>query len=369
MLDEHRASQHVPGISAIVVRHSETVFAGASGFADLESGAAMSVDSVLYIGSVSKVLTAVLVLQLVDEERLSLTDAAAAVGQRRADSKPPITIAHLLTHTSGLEREGDFGYWFTADFPDDAALLRYLESQEPRGPPGTSLHYSNIGYALLGRIVQDATGTSYSEALGKRVLRPLEMRASGGRGPAVSPAMGYTPVDRLLPSEARPFAGVGKRVGRRHERSYHDARAMSPAFGAYSTASDMGRLAGFLLGAGSEGVLSETLRTGMLTPHASGWGLGLKIRQLDGRTVARHDGWFAAHRSHLLLDIENGIGVVVLANSDNAEPGEIAEALLDAALSSCCDRRQSRRTGGWHADPAELHRARDAQPAPRFSGN
>ena len=74
------------------------------------------------------------------------------------------------------------------------------------------------------------------------------------------------------------------------------------------------------------------MRSRMHERQASGWGLGLKLRRLSGRKVARHDGWFAAHRAHLLLDVKNGIGVVVMANSDNATPGKIADALLEATL-------------------------------------
>jgi CubicO group peptidase (beta-lactamase class C family) len=113
---------------------------------------------------------------------------------------------------------------------------------------------------------------------------------------------------------------------------YHNARAMSPAFGAYSSARDLGNLARFLLGHEGEDVLSQAMRSRMHERQASGWGLGLKIRRLAGRKVTRHDGWFAAHRTHLLLDVENGMGVVVMANSDNATPGLIADALLEAAL-------------------------------------
>ncbi|MGI9237647.1 MAG: serine hydrolase domain-containing protein [Woeseiaceae bacterium] len=330
VLDDYRKSHDIPGISAVVVRDDNVVFSGATGFADLKSATPMSADSVIYIGSVSKVLTAVLVLQLVEGGKLSLDNPAGGLG--RAVDDPPITVAHLLSHASGLRREGNFGYWFTADFPDGNSLQSYLERTTLRSSPGASLHYSNIGYAALGQIVEQVTEQSYGEALNDRVLKRLRMTASGGRGPAANPAMGYTPINRVLPSKARPFAGVGERVGQRHERSYHDARAMSPAFGAYSTANDMGKLASFLLGQTDSKVLSRAGRAQLYEPQASGRGLGLRPSRLNGRSVARHDGWFAAHRTHLMLDTENSVGVVVLANGDNASPGDIAEALLEEVL-------------------------------------
>jgi CubicO group peptidase (beta-lactamase class C family) len=131
----------------------------------------------------------------------------------------------------------------------------------------------------------------------------------------------------LIPDSERPFAGVEKTVDGRRVRMYHDAGSMSPAFGAYSTARDMGRLLLFLLGNGGEGFLSEEMRARMYEPIASNRGLGLRVESIDGRRVARHGGWFAAYRSHLLLEPARGIGIVVLANSDSASPGAIVDEL------------------------------------------
>lgn len=330
VLDRLRREQDVPGVTAIVVNREGVVFAGASGVADLQTSEPLTPQSIFYIGSVSKVLTAVLVLQLVEAEQLSLNDAASGI----AHGAGPVTVGHLLTHASGLEREGDFAYWFTAEFPDNKALQDYLATAELRTKPGTSFHYSNVGYAALGLVIERITEQSYRDALQSRVLDSLNMLASGARGSAENVVNGYTPAGRILPSPERPFAGVGKPVGKRFVRMYHDAQAMSPAFGAYASASDLGQFASFLLGNGGDEVLSMEMRSRMHKRQVSGWGLGLKIRRLSGRKVARHDGWFAAHRTHLLLDHENGVGVVVMANSDNATPGNIADALLQATLTA-----------------------------------
>lgn len=326
VLDEMRESQEVPGVSAVVVRPDEVLFAGASGYADLESKRPVTADSVFYAGSVSKVLTAALVLNLVENDLLSLADPVPGISNGSG-----VTVSHLLTHSSGLSREGDFGYWFSADFPDSASLATYLETTELRTRPGESLHYSNVGYAALGPVVEQATGQGFAEALRVRLLAPLQMGTTGATGPAPAAANGYTPPGRIIPSPDHPFAGVGRKVGERHVRMYHDARAMSPAFGAYTSANDLGRLAQFLLGNRGDQVLSLSMRQMMFSKQASGWGLGIRIERYRGRSVARHGGWFAAHRSHLLLDIDNGIGVVVMGNGDNADTESIANALLEAA--------------------------------------
>ena len=324
-LDEQREAQDVPGVSAVVVTQGEVLFAGASGLADLEQDVPMTPDTALYIGSVSKVLTAVLILQLVESGELSLDEPVNGIGN---DSQTPVLLWHLLAHASGLEREGDFGYWFSADFPTTAELAAYLSGAALRFAPGSDTRYSNIGYGALGLVASRALSQTYEQALRSQLLLPLGMTSSGTQWSGAEMANGYTPPGKRLPNEDRPFAGVGESVGDRHVRMYHDARAMSPAFGIYSTANDMGRLLGLLLDRDSDDILSATMRTRMRERHSSNRGLGLRLTSIDGREVARHDGWFAAHRSHLLLDYETGTGIVVLTNGDNAEPADIAEVLL-----------------------------------------
>jgi CubicO group peptidase (beta-lactamase class C family) len=328
ILDQFLIDQEISGVSAVVTYKDEVYFAGASGLADIESGREMTADTVMYAGSLTKIMTAAMTLRLVDGGKLSLIDVVPGISHETDD----VNILHLLTHTSGLDREGDFGYWFSADFPDSAALDRYLTSTKLKSAPGEASRYSNIGYAALGAVIERVTGEEYGSAVQTHLFEPLNMNASGAPGPGPDVARGYSPIGRVIPNEERPFAGVGKTVGERHLREYHNARAMTPAFGAYTTASDMGELTQFLLGFGPGGVLSDELRRQMLAPLEFGRGLGLRSGRLNEHRVARHDGWFAAHRSHLLLDLEANVGVVVLANSDNAAPALIAEALLAATL-------------------------------------
>ena len=132
VLDAIRADQEVPGVSVVVAREDKIIFAGASGVADLETGRKMTPDTILYAGSLSKILTAVLTLQLVEQGELSLDDVVVGIAEESSQSHGDILVSHLLTHSSGLGREGDFEYWFNADFPDDAALTDYLGDTELR---------------------------------------------------------------------------------------------------------------------------------------------------------------------------------------------------------------------------------------------
>jgi D-alanyl-D-alanine carboxypeptidase len=331
-LDQIRIEQEVPGVSAVVTRKGEVIFAGASGVADLETGRKMTPDTVLYAGSLTKILTAVLTLQLVEKGELSLDDVVPGIAIESSKQNVNIKVEHLLTHASGLKREGDFNYWFNADFPDEGALAKYLAATDLRSAPGDSVSYSNIGYAALGPVIARASGQSYDDALRDDVFKPLGMDSSGTLEPGNQLSAGYSPVNRVIPSEERPFAGLGRYVGSRRIREYHNAKAMTPAFGAYTSSYDLSRLARMLLGYGGDDILSADMRSRLLPTEAGVRELGIRLARYKGRPVARHGGWFAAHRTHLLLDLSSGIAVVVMANSDSASPDSIAEALLDHAL-------------------------------------
>jgi len=340
ILDEMRVAQDVPGVSAVVTSGSQVLLASASGVADLESGRMINADTTLYAGSLTKIFTAVLVLRLIEDGRLSLDDPVNEIATCPPPDEACVTVRNLLTHTSGLAREGNFDYWFNARFPNRSALSEYLRETELRTTPGSSVRYSNIGYAALGLVIERTTGQRYAEALSTLVLGPLAMFATGTGHAGAGLAAGYSPADGVLPNDSRPFAGLGRRVGDRRVREYHNARAMTPAFGAFTTARDLSKLSRFLLGFGDTKILSDGMRQQLLTAQSGARGFGLRRAKYKGRSVARHGGWFAAHQAHILLDFKSGISVVVLANSDSATPGKIAEALFDEALRNAeTDRR------------------------------
>lgn len=328
VLDNYQSAQQLPGVAAVVTQGDDVIFAGASGVADLENGREMSSDTIFYVGSVSKVFTAALTLTLIENGMLSLDEVAFEA------SGEIVRVRHLLLHTSGLSREGDFEYWFNARFPDTASLQHYLANASLQFPPGTSYSYSNIAYAALGQVIERASGMSFEDALAHYLTSKLDLTRTGTTQPALCLAAGYSPVDGVLPNADRPFAGLGKPVGNRYVREYHNARAMTPAFGISASALDLSHFARALLGYGSDFSFPAALLAEMFSEQGNGRGYALRLETYQGRNVARHGGWFAAHRSHLLLDLDAGISVSVLTNSDSASPGKIAEGLLDITLQS-----------------------------------
>ncbi len=162
---------------AYVARNAEAVAVVARGVRAAPGSALITPDTRFNIASAGKMFTAVAVGQLVDEGKVKFDDPIGKHVLGLPPTTAAVTIRHLLTHMSGL------GNFFT---PDNMEALRSVRSandllpliDEPTFPPGTEFHYSNSGYALLGVLIERATGTTYGERLDERIFRPAGMTAS-----------------------------------------------------------------------------------------------------------------------------------------------------------------------------------------------
>ncbi len=325
--------QHQPGVVIAVVHGSEIVWSRAFGVRDVESGAPMTTDTVFRMGSVSKLFTSTAILQLRDEGRLQLDDPLVRhlpwfeVHDRFLDD-PPITIRHLLTHTSGLAREAPMPYWTDREFPTLEQLRTMLPEQQNVYPTQTRYKYSNLGMALLGAVVAVASGEPYERYVSEHILEPLGMSSSwaryeelegdaGGRarlatGYLVSRADGFHPVAPETRSNA-----IGPAAD--YSSTAEDMARFLAAHMAYqSTPADVPSRGRVLRGS----TLREMQRVHWLSESwQSGRGLGFSVYRQEGRTLAGHGGWVAGFRTQVAIDPEARLGVVVLTNSDEGGPG------------------------------------------------
>jgi D-alanyl-D-alanine carboxypeptidase len=184
----------VPGIALAVERAGELVFSGAAGVARVEDQTPVQPTDRFRIYSITKTFVATLVLQLVDDGLVSLDDTVASVLDDPAVAKIPnvdtATVRQLLNHTSGIYDyldQADTPFYDDAFFAPDAdwsrvwtlpELLAYADAanHDPYFAPGESGHYSNTGYLLLGMIVEQATGNTFADELGARILTPLSLK-------------------------------------------------------------------------------------------------------------------------------------------------------------------------------------------------
>lgn len=224
-LDElHRtrlAEVRATGAAVAILLEGEVVYLRGFGVRDVASKTPVDADTVFRIGSVSKGITALAVLRLRDQGKLMLDAPAAtylpalrAVAGPTKDS-PPITVRHLLTMTSGL---GYDDQWGAVTFgKSDAELAAFLARGVSLGSAtGERYRYSNLGYALLGRIVANASGKSFEQYLASDVFAPLGMASTGyvtGKLPAERMATGYyRDNEQLIPEKVESdgvFAAAG----------------------------------------------------------------------------------------------------------------------------------------------------------------
>lgn len=194
-------ARQIPGGALAVVKDRRLIYARGYGWASREKQVPATADSLFRIASISKPVTAVAVLQLVARGKLSLDDRAFDIVKLPpllVEGKPPdprlrqITIRQLLQHTGGWDRDRSFDPMFRPGAiakatgmespPAPAEVIRYMLGQPLDFDPGTKYAYSNLGYCILGRVMEAVTGTPYERHVQARVLRPAgihRMRVGG----------------------------------------------------------------------------------------------------------------------------------------------------------------------------------------------
>ena len=179
LLNQQVQEQDILGMAMAVRLADGTVIGKASGYSDPSGEEAWSVDTVSAIGSVTKTFTAVVIMQLVEEGKLSLDDTIDTWFPEQPNGDR-ITIRMLLSHTSGLANyiSGENvmeGKWTKEWAPMD--LVAESNNLEPVGEPGSSdAYYSNTNYVLLGLIVEEITGNSWAQEVESRIIKPLDLK-------------------------------------------------------------------------------------------------------------------------------------------------------------------------------------------------
>jgi CubicO group peptidase (beta-lactamase class C family) len=317
-LAEEQSQGRLPSIVAGLVRGGELVWSEAIGTVSGRAGGEpASSDTQYRIGSITKTFVAVEVMRLRDEGRLDVSDP---VSRHLGDSTfGHVTIAQLLSHTSGLQAETS-GPWWERTVGGTYAQL--VESHpQLRTRPGARFHYSNVGYAVLGELVGRLRRVPWHEAVRAGLLEPLGMGRTTTR-PQAPAAAGWG---------VHPLADV------LHVEPEHDAGAMGPAGQLWSTTSDLARWAAFLAGE-TAGLLSRETLAEMCQPIAVNdepgqpWtgahGLGWQLWNLDGTRFAGHGGSMPGFLAGLRVNLDTGDGCVVFANATSGMKGAVGADLL-----------------------------------------
>jgi CubicO group peptidase (beta-lactamase class C family) len=329
-LGELARQARVPGaVLGIWADGQETV--AACGVLNRATGAKVSTDSVFQVGSITKLWTASMIMQLIDEGLLSLdmTVAQALPGLRlgAADLAHRVTVAHLLTHTSGID--GDI---FTDTGRGDDCIERYvglLDRASSAFPPGSAYSYCNSGWVLLGRIIEVLDGRSWDVSLRERLCQPLELTETV-----------------TLPEEAILYrAAVGHRAGGARVRFWGLPRSVGPAGLIIASARDLLTFARFHLDGGlapdGKRLLSEASVTAMQQPRTAipdistpgaAIGLGWRVYRWGGHTIIGHDGDTIGQSAYLRVDPRTRVAACLLTNC--GQSGSLKRAVFTEVFGS-----------------------------------
>lgn len=304
-----------PGAAAIVVKDGRTLYRGARGMADLEMGVALQPDMVFRLGSITKQFTAVAILMLAEEGKLSLEDPIEKHLPGYPTQGHVITIEHLLTHTSGIQSYTDMPGWMTTKILAPMSVEELVDGfkREPmQFAPGTRWAYNNSAYVLLGAIVEKASGKTYEAFVRERIFEPLGMSSSQ-----------YDRTERIVPRRARGYTRQGDEP---RNAAY---LSMTQPYSAGSLASTVDDLARWDAALGTERLLKRASLEKAWTPYVlkdgkpTGYGYGWGVSKIRGRRAIAHGGGIHGFSTYAVRLPEERVFVAVLCNSDDpAAPPE-----------------------------------------------
>ena len=312
----------VPSLAAAVTRDGSLVWRGSHGVA---TGSDVRPTDLQYrIGSITKSMTAVLVLQLRDEGRLSLAEPVSAYVPEVPHGDR--TLRSLLSHGSGIPAEPPGAWWERVDGGSFADLAASLSRAPTPFEPGATHHYSNVGFALLGEVVARVCDQSWWECVSERLLQPLGLTRTTF-DPFDPHAQGWS---------VAPYAPVLVR------EPHSDTGAMAPAGQLWSTVMDLATFADFLL-AGHRDVLPRSTLEEMATPqsgsHADGvtdgYGLGLRMVAGGSGTLVGHTGSMPGFQAGVFVDQGRRTGAVLLANGTAGLASDAVARQLLETLEEC----------------------------------
>ena len=317
----------LPGLAIGVVSDQELVWARGFGVADTTAKTPMTPQTRFRMASHSKLFTATAVMQLREDGKLRLDDPVAThlpwFAVKRADpDDPPITIEELLTHSSGLPREAG-SHWTTFNFPTSEELRGLMAERQAPFAPEVRWKYSNLAYSIAGMVIERVSGLSWADYIQRHIFDPLGMKASS--------------VDRNVSGMA---VGYGRRRpdGTRAVNPFIDAKGMAAATGLSSTVEDMARFVSAQFRKGrrggaqilSTGSFREMHRVRVLENNwTQGNAIGFAVRRERDKVYVSHGGSYPGYQTNTLIQLDGKVGVIVLTNADDANPGGIATQLMN----------------------------------------
>lgn len=345
-------ANHFPGIAYGIVVDGEMIHTGNYGYTDIDKKIPVSSSSVFRIASMSKSFTAMAILKLRDEGKLRLDDPAENYIPAMKKLKyatvdaPKITVRHLLTHGAGFPEDNPWGDRQLAD--SDQELIALIEKQVSfSNPPDLEFEYSNLGFALLGKIVTEVSGKPYQQYIKENIWQPIGMKTAEweyANVPADKLAHGYRWLNEKWNEETLL-----------HDKADGSWGAMG---GMLSSIDDFGKYMALHLSAWPPTNAPEVgpikrssiremhfpwrvtgqntnyrYADGRICPIMSAYAYGLGwVKDCDGKVYVSHSGGLPGFGSQWRIMPDYGIGVVAFANRTYAGVGGVNMQVLDTLV-------------------------------------
>lgn len=312
----------VVGCSVAIAEKGRILYSSGFGFADLENPAEVRPETLFRLASISKPITAVAVMRLVERGLVDLKTDIRHYVPEFPDKGQVITVEQVLNHTSGIRHYKGDEFASTKRYDSVLESLRIFQGDPLMHPPGQSYTYTTYGYTVLARIVENVSGRTFPGFLRDEVFVPAGMHSSK-----------LDDATAIIPNRAKGYReGPDKKA---INASFADTSYKWAGGGMLSTAPDMARfgislLNGTLLSRDSVARMWTTgsLPDGRLTRY----GLGFHVNQLEGRRMISHTGSQQGTQTAMLIFPEEQVVIVVLTNYESHRAMDLARRISEAWL-------------------------------------
>ena len=321
-LEAQKDYQDIPAIMGVAVKDQKIVWSGAFGKSNREENINANTNTIASIGSISKLFTATAIMKLVSENKLRLDsnikDLLPNYHLKEVyQDSGSVTVASLLTHSSGVPRDTDHSYWSGPNhaFPSKTEMFDHLNQMETNFAVGSNVQYSNVGFALLGQVIEEVSGISYKEYMETEIFKHLGMTNSVVEMQELTygkeHAIGYTAMNRDR---------------KRKKANFFQTKAMQPAAGISSSVEDLAKFASWqfrLMDSTESELLTPEALKSMYDIHATsrnGYmkrGYGFEIQtDKEGNKWVMHGGMCPGYVAFLKMDLTNKMAYAILINTN-----------------------------------------------------
>ncbi|MGN7706486.1 serine hydrolase [Chryseobacterium sp. 22543] len=305
--------------TALIHYQNKNIFEKSYGWQDAEKKILNQDQSVYQIASLTKSFTALIIVKLSEEGKLSVKDPVSKFIPDYPRGNE-ITIEHLLTHTSGiyevLRNKEYFSLLHTGKSIAKNKELSFFKNEPLDFEPGTQFSYTNSGYILLGIIIEKITGLSYEDAVRKIILNPLKMSHTG-----------FNYLALKSPYKTVPYSYISKT--RQEKTEVWNSTLTGPAGQIYSTVED---LYNYYMGLRDYKIVSKEAFKKATTPFLSGYGYGWFIDNLYGKKLINHGGNIEGSTSYFAMLPEDDLCIILLNNITSKKLEKAGNIILAALL-------------------------------------